>query len=93
MDAVSRSPRHDLRGRLLCDHRTLPRRVRGIWGFDHACDNPAKFRVRGAPDRHGREKVSLAGDTPCGLHARPYLMDNGDSVWKPWIVEPLEAAA
>lgn len=64
-----------------------------MWGFEHACDNPARYRVRGAPDRiHPQGTVSLSGETPCGLHVRPYLMDNGDSVWRPWIVERLEAA-
>lgn len=58
----------------------------------YPCRYPAKFKVRGNPGRDGREQISVAGEAPCGLHVRPYLMDNGDSVRAPWIVERLEAA-
>lgn len=74
-----------------CEARTQPRRRRGIWGLTHRCLSPVKFRVRPA-DRFGRPdptKVAWTGEYVCGRHVRPYLMDNGDSVWKPWIVEPL----
>jgi hypothetical protein len=59
----------------------------------HRCIHPARFRVQAA-DRHGGvdpSAVAAGGEYVCGTHVRPALMDNGDSVWKPWIVTRLEA--
>lgn len=65
---------------LRCDHRTRPGMV---------CPHLAKYRVTGNHHPRWGTKVSASGETPCGIHVRPYLMDNGDSVWKPWIVTRL----
>ena len=53
--------------------------------LSHRCPNPARFRVRAAEAR----KVPWGPEQPCRRHVRPYLMDNGDSVRKPWIVEAI----
>jgi hypothetical protein len=74
-----------------CDHatRTTRRRWPERSTTEGPCRNPARYRVT-ANHRHGEtNKVSAAGEYPCGLHVRPYLMDNGDSVWAPWVVTPL----
>jgi hypothetical protein len=57
--------------------------------FSHSyrCPNPAKFRVQAAQ----AGQVVWEGEYVCGRHVRPALMDNGDSVRKPWIVSRLDA--
>lgn len=60
----------------------------------HPCTYPAKFRIRARSEYGGNDVdpnvVSWQGEYVCGIHVRPALMDNGDSVWKPWIIERLE---
>lgn len=71
-----------------CEEWTLPRKTRSLWGLNHRCRNPARFRVQSRdPD-----KAYIGGEYLCGLHIRPALMDNGDSAWKPWLVYRLTEA-
>lgn len=65
-----------------CDAILEPRAWRR--GRPKRCQHPARFRQRGSDGR-----AILQGEYVCGRHVRPALMDNGDSVRKPWIVEPI----
>lgn len=74
----------------MCEAHTRPG-PGGWWkSRGHRCTRPAKYRVIGNIDRHGGQSIPMEGEFVCGTHVRPALMDNGDSVWKPWIVTRLD---
>lgn len=64
-----------------CQAKTRAWTGRFLISAGHRCVNPAKYGV----SSNKRNKVPPE-DEVCGVHVRPYLMDNGDSVWKPWNV-------
>lgn len=71
-----------------CDYLLLGPDRRLLMG---RCPNPARFTVvanrKPYRDSGGGWPWRADGPNACGVHVRPALMDNGDSVWKPWVVE------
>lgn len=62
-----------------CDY--IMRRARIV----DRCPHRARYRVV----RSDTGTPPYEGEHACGRHVRPALMDNGDSVWKPWRVTAL----
>lgn len=70
-----------------CESTTRPTRRR----LEHQCHNKARFKVVGNKRRDDdSNSIPWDGEHQCGAHVRAFLMDNGDSVWKPWIVTRLD---
>ena len=74
-----------------CDSMATARSaVSARFDATYRCPHPAKYRVQSRDRRTGEPNgAPFEGEYVCGRHVRPALLDNADSVWRPWLVTVL----